>query len=294
MCFPHRLCLLLVVLQATCVRQASSFASSAVPHPTAADFRFDAWCDANSIYRVGVQTVTTPLSLGGRGLFATRDLPKGSVVASIPANLVIVQEGDEEWQISLTNQVMGLKDDTSNEWIQSWKGCGALDIETLLNNPDNQDTMKKFVGSIAGQGAITHNGAKKELTERLENYSKRLGSLSAEEDTSKWYSLVLSRSAYLGKEWGFKAGAVPFFDMLNHCHDARSANTELVTFGSCLDKTKESSNEADSSGLQRKDMLLVLTKDVNEGQELLTQYEKAVTSEEGQLKLWIQYGIPPP
>ena len=46
--------------------------------------------------------------------------------------------------------------------------------------------------------------------------------------------------------------------------------------------------------LQRKDMLLVLSQDVDEGQELLTQYDAAIDTEETQLKLWIQYGIPPP
>jgi hypothetical protein len=49
--------------------------------PTAADIAFDEWCDANGIVRVGVRTVTTPLSLGGRGLFAIHSLTRGSVVA---------------------------------------------------------------------------------------------------------------------------------------------------------------------------------------------------------------------
>lgn len=48
------------------------------------------------------------------------------------------------------------------------------------------------------------------------------------------------------------------------------------------------------SGLKRKDMLLVLTRDVDEGAELLTQYDADIDSEETQLKLLIQYGIPPP
>ena len=49
-----------------------------------------------------------------------------------------------------------------------------------------------------------------------------------------------------------------------------------------------------SVDLNRKDMLLVLTKDVELGEELLTQYETDIESEEIQLKLLLQYGTPPP
>jgi len=80
--------------------------------------------------------------------------------------------------------------------------------------------------------------------------------------------------------------------MLNHCNDANQANTELLSFGMFLDRINL--NDDSNVGLDRKDLLLVLNKDVEEGNELLTQYATDIDDEETQLKLWIQYGIPPP
>ena len=79
--------------------------------------------------------------------------------------------------------------------------------------------------------------------------------------------------------------------MLNHCHDANKANTELMTFGECIDQSSED-GEKKSFELNRKDMILVLSKDVELGEELLTQYEIDIESEEIQLKLLLQYESP--
>ena len=270
--------------------------------PTAADQRFDQWCDRRGIVRIGVQTVTTPKSLGGRGLFAVRPLKRGTVVASIPAELVIVAE-QEEWQVSLTKKVMEELKDEKNEWIQSWRDSGALELEALLaSEEDNAILLDSFVESMAGIGRITREGAKQDVQSRLENFKRRLELLTqtglSRSDVAKWYALTLSRSSYLGKDWNYASGIVPFFDMLNHCHDARHSNTDLMTFGDCIDKMRSTEDKNDDKSakdvLERKDMLLVLTKDVDEGHELLTQYATDIEKEETQLKLWIQYGIPPP
>jgi SET domain len=289
---------------------AVSLSSVSLPKknsPTAADIEFDSWCDRHGIYRVGVQTVTTPRSKGGRGLFATRDMKKGCVVASIPAELVILEDQADdgsEWQVSLTTQVMALKN--SNAWIQSWAASGPLPLEKILHkSDDDDDIVEEFMRSTVGQGIITRQGVLAALNDHTKSYIKRLEKLQQHDTTSKWYSLVLSRAAYLGKEWDYRVGAVPFFDMLNHCHSANDANTELVNFGACLGR-KTSSNKENATeerqstdisnvGLQPKDLLLVLTQDVIAGEELLTQYETNVEdSEEKQLKMLIQYGIPPP
>ena len=278
-------------------------ASADLLRPSSADSNFDAWCDRHGIFRVGVQTITTPKSLGGRGLFAVRPMKRGTVVASIPAELVVVAspaaaaEQEEEWQVSLTNKVLELKDE--NEWIQSWKGSGSLELESLLAEGEEK-RLDTFVNAMAGKGRITREGAKQDVKERLDNFNRRLDLLTSTSvsrlDVSKWYTLVMSRSSYLGKEWGYNCGIVPFFDMLNHCHDAGKSNTDLMTFGNCLDKSENHKEKAETSAdvLQRKDMLLVLNKDVDEGGELLTQYATDIENEETQLKLWIQYGIPPP
>lgn len=237
--------------------------------------------------------MTTPKSLGGRGLFATKPLASGSVVASIPSKLAIAAKDGVEWQVSLTNQVMAKKDDKSNEWIQSWHGSGSLEIASLFESGGDPDVVDAFVDKIGGQGMITREGAMSELEERMENYKRRLKHLEFQEDSAFWYTLVMSRAAYLGKDWDYNTGALPFFDMLNHCHDETKANTELVTFGDCLDRITKDGGGSDF-GLDRKDMLLVLTKDVKAGEELLTQYATSIDDEETQLELLIQYGIPPP
>lgn len=272
---------------------ASTSWSLSSPSPTAADIRFDQWCDDNSIFRVGVQTVTTPKSLGGRGLFATKPLVSGSVVASIPAKLIIVADDDVEWQVSLTNQVTSRNKDVENEWIQSWHGSGSLELAYLLEKRDDQSAVDDFVKKLVGQGKITQQGATKEVRSRIQNFEKRLEFLDCPEDAAKWYSLVMSRAAYLGKDWDYRTGAIPFFDMLNHCHDSSRVNTELMTFGACLDRSAKDS-EGSSQWLDRRDQVLVLTKDIKEGSELLTMYETNVDKEESQLQLLVQYGIPPP
>ena len=307
----------LLLFQGKAAESLSSLPLPASPKrnlsPTSADMEFDAWCDRQGIFRVGVQTVTTPKSLGGRGLFATRDLKRGAVVASIPAELVIVEDhvDCDEWQVSLTKQVMALE--SSNEWIQSWTvASSTLPLETILAKHGHQDgpmVVEDFIRRMAGQGIITRQGAITALNDHMENYLRRQAKLPQQGLTCKWYALVLSRAAYLGKDWDYQVGAVPFFDMLNHCHNPNDANTELVNFGSCLDRNSASkkkeedvaateqrpSEDMNNVGLQRKDFLLVLLQDVKEGEELLTQYETNVEgSEDTQLKLLIQYGIPPP
>jgi len=294
---------LVMVLQWLLLSYSTLALSSGRPPPqplrqTAADKKFDLWCDENGIVRVGVQTITTSKSLGGRGLFAVKPLRRGSVVASIPAELVICASSasNQEWQVSLTNEVISQKDE--NEWIQSWERSEALNFSALLVT-DDADVLE-YVNSIVGQGRITRSGAEKDVKLRMGNFNRRFGqSLSSgapREEIAEWYTLVMSRSSYLGKEWDYRSGIVPFFDMLNHCHESELANTDLVTFGSCLDRQSEDAKERNQSTglLGTKDMLLVLTRDVCEGQELLTQYYTEIDDEETQLKLWIQYGIPPP
>jgi hypothetical protein len=109
----------------------------------------------------------------------------------------------------------------------------------------------------------------------------------------------------LGRAWGQGVvGMVPFFDMLNHSHDTAKKNVDLQCFGdsfptsttSTTTSTADDDDDANEAGrllLNPKDLLLVLTKDVNVGDELLTQYALP-NDEESQLRLLLQYGIPPP
>ena len=181
--------------------------SASPPTPTtssnADDIRFDEWCDGNGIVRVNVQTITTSKSLGGRGLFATKSMKSGSVVASIPANLIIAardkkEEDEEEWQVSLTTKVLELLQDEKNEWIQSWRGSDSLDIASLLCNPSDEGRVKAHIESMAGKGCITLIGAKQEMQSRFERYARRLERLRLgkyakvdESEISHWYALVI-------------------------------------------------------------------------------------------------------
>ena len=340
---------------------SSSCHLSIVPNQTPTDRQWDEeWCPRFGIQKVGCQTCTTPISVGGRGLFATRNLSAGTVICSIPERLVLVVDGSNkdnnnkqpnEWQVALTNQVLehltkkengndrnknDSGDDDSllmyNQWIASWKGSGPLKVfESLLgDNVGNKDkeeiessihAVAKWLYNDQPQHVLSLKSIQQDLHERFWNFQTRrpfLGLADDDNNNSKndqviaeWYSLVMSRASYLGKDWDYRVGIVPFFDMLNHSHDAELSNVELKTVGQCLrgdgsysseDEGKnynngddDVKNGADRLGLNRRDLVLVLTKPVREGQELLTQYETNVDDdEEAQLKLWIQYGIPPP
>jgi hypothetical protein len=309
--------------------------------PTPADLELKDWYQSQGIFSLDdILAVTTPYSIGGRGLFATRDIAQNCVVASIPQSLIIATSMDddpgEEWQVSLTNHVLQIRfllDDNARTrqnlvpWISSWapEACddGSTTTTTTFNpsfpslepwlrtiekNPEKdiniilEETKQAatWMKEMIGTGAITEDGLCKDILERMQNFQRRLGKMKPEKEPndnnnnnnnniSKWYSLVLSRSAYLGRTWGRKAtGLVPFFDMLNHCHEPSDANVDLKCVGDVYP------NYADV-GLNPKDMILVLTKDVRAGQELLTQYHTDIVgNEENQLKLLLQYGIPPP
>lgn len=281
---------------------------NSLPQPTVADVEFDQWCDRQGIVRAGVQTITARQSAGGRGLFATQFGKSGSVVASIPASLVMVADDDDdedgtEWQVSLTKRVSTTSSNTEqNPWIESWSSppdvASLLSVATEDERSDDGtigSSIDGFVRNMVGRGNVTEEGARTAVKGRLETYERRFDEnvRATSSDLPKWYALVMSRAAYLGKSWNYRIGIVPFFDMLNHSHDATEANVDLTSFGDCLDRAGENVDLSEIS-LDRKDMLLVLNKDVARGQELLTQYETDVQDERTQLKLWIQYGIPPP
>ena len=63
-------------------------------------------------------------------------------------------------------------------------------------------------------------------------------------------------------------GCIPFFDVLNHCHDANKANTELMMFGECIDQSSEDGQRANVD-LNRRNMILVLTKEWSVGRNCL-------------------------
>lgn len=305
--------------------------------PTPEDVDFDNWCDRNGIFRIpGIQTVTTPRSVGGRGLFTNRDLKCGTVMASIPADVILSSASDNCWQVDLTRQVWQLlslsrsssssQDNNNHEndqskqqqlqpWIQSWESsadCLPMTKLLLQNKEEGGSLDDGDTAVVVGNGAITGSGLQAEVRERMDRFRERLpqilllgeeaSTMKQQQEVAMWYSLVMSRSCYLGEDWDYKAGCVPFFDMLNHSNDANLANVELQNFGRLLRQSSSSSSsttEKESNisniGLNPKDLVLVLTKDVAAGEELLTQYETDVeNNEENQLKLWIQYGIPPP
>mmetsp|Transcript_29294 Transcript_29294/g.45530 ORF Transcript_29294/g.45530 Transcript_29294/m.45530 type:complete len:352 (+) Transcript_29294:28-1083(+) len=296
-----------------------------VPTQTSSDVKFDEWCDTNGIVRIGIQTITTPRSVGGRGLFATRPLSKGSVVASIPSELVItaanyedIEEVEQEYQVFLTNRVIELFEGPAciqTEWIKSWGDSTGLEIENFFRESSkceeesssysslcsnySEKLFRLMLSSTAAMGLITEKGLENDLLSRLENFKRRLPKLNLAKDfdcAAKFYTFVMSRAAGLGDEWQNMSGIVPFFDMLNHTHDFSRKNVDLMTFGDCLRRIgseEPRSSAIDAGLLRRKDFLLVLTQDVDAGEELLTQYDHKL-DEANQMKLWLQYGIPPP
>jgi len=129
------------------------------------------------------------------------------------------------------------------------------------------------------------------------------------------YKLVLSRLASLGPQWNNQRGIIPFHDMVNHPPGNRQSNVELFTFADvtqrighdatcdmirklaqCSDERTKNDNDADVNNMDDKDLLVVATRDIHQGDELWLSYKQCTVTGEydpRQLLWWtLQYGFP--
>ncbi|GMH46777.1 hypothetical protein TrRE_jg6638 [Triparma retinervis] len=235
------------------------------------DVSIESWSSRAGIIKAGVVVSTDERSIAGRGIFATRDIREGEVVASIPSGLVLLGRGDD-WAGEITNAVKGLKggggeqagigEDVRREWIDGWGGGGCKSWDDVC-------------GCVGGEGAFVGREGLREMVrlrieDRLEVFRK-IGYL--DESDLELYALVCSRACHLGPSWGEGAvGVIPLFDYLNHHDDPNRVNVGLESFGQVLSRTPEGPGRPDPGMMNERDMLIIAKKNVKKGEELLTSY----------------------
>lgn len=216
-------------------------------------------------------------------------IKSGQVLASIPHSLVFSSgDEDEHWIADITRQMLDLEDDDCRkEWVDSWNGGGctswddAVAFAGELLNADDDDG-----------GSLLVKEVKKKIKKRKEFWKEAAAKfqLNVKEDFPL-FSLVSSRACFLGPSWATDepgkppaVGVVPLFDMLNHCPAHVGQNVELMSAGTAFQRmmndSKNKNQESSSSQLlpvpdglfNDKDMLLIATKNIEAGTELLTSY----------------------
>jgi hypothetical protein len=65
-------------------------------------------------------------------------------------------------------------------------------------------------------------------------------------------------------------GVVPYYDMLNHCSSEEAVSVHLESVGQAVERMRE--GEKIPEGMNERDMLIVASRDIREGEELLTSY----------------------
>ena len=66
--------------------------------PLEVDIQFKSWCEKVGIINSpSIQLATTPLSVGGRGVFALEEIPKGETLVTIPPHCVLTSNSGSEY-----------------------------------------------------------------------------------------------------------------------------------------------------------------------------------------------------
>jgi hypothetical protein len=109
-------------------------------------------------------------------------------------------------------------------------------------------------------------------------------------ERAEMYAMVLSRAANLGRAWNYSIGIVPFHDMINH--SSENPNVEVRPFADIISRASGGA----PSWLQDRDMILLATRDMVAGEELLLTYKDDSddsTTSADRVGMFLQYGFAP-
>jgi hypothetical protein len=129
------------------------------------------------------------------------------------------------------------------------------------------------------------------------------------EEFGELYSLVLSRTANLGPEWGNQMGIIPLHDMINHPPRGQEANVELFCLGDIRSAIGNENlkmilrpllTENHLRGIEDpptfldQDFVIAARKRIDPNEELFLSYKSGIgeMSEREQIWLFLQYGFP--
>jgi hypothetical protein len=212
---------------------ASTSSSSLPPVPQlqqeAADLAFTQWAKSNGIFSPSIACVTTPKSVGGRGLFATTPLEAGQVLGSIPHSLIFHSSDSEHWAADITQQVLKLLrkgqdengkaeddatiDDSRIEWVNSWNGGGCTSFQDALvftsfsggNGVSSKGTEQASSPSPLIDNPLLRDEVQQRLDRRIKTWKDGAATYGLDEaDDFALYSLVYSRACFLGPSWAQK------------------------------------------------------------------------------------------
>ncbi len=203
--------------------------------PTQIDLAFQEWCsDVASIYlHKNVHLVTTDQSVAGRGLFAKDGLKEGDIVLSIPSQVILSTNNDEEeisWKVEMTNIVYSILHDNGNnngdddDDVHPWKKWMELwhrddDVHDWYQN--KCENVELLAHTLHHKYSVPYNEVLTALQIRRDQYKHDSSSttmfIKNDEEWSRLYSLVSSRAITL--PLGHKhdvVGIIPMQDMINH------------------------------------------------------------------------------
>ena len=277
---------------------------------------------------------TSSASVGGRGLFWNYNecAQQGDILAFIPSKCLVtksnfeqnhpefkyMEHSDASWQAKLTTYAKYCLEYPQNdcekrkEWIQSWYGGGPG-----APRP-SRDYSTDEIGNIARMADAREDSVKEAITYRYDTFMKDFKSVmkfheDADENESfgDMYSIILSRTASLGPEWGNQRGIIPFHDMINHPPVHHLPNIELFCFGdlrktigyvptfdtirTLAEKEIGVSVSRDSYlELKDEDILLIAKREIRQNDEIWLSYKKLNEEMDSRKRIWLvlQYGFP--
>jgi hypothetical protein len=232
-----------------------------------------------------------------------------------------------------TNMMHANQKEWIQSWLMDDQGCKNffVDIQPAHEYPLEQ--IHALAESVGMDSRSQQDVVKEALQKRYETFVRDRNSitnlllcndhydemkdLSLLEDV---YKLVLSRSASLGPQWNHQRGIIPFHDMVNHPPSGSQSNVKLFSFADIketigydaaidmickLAQAEQRTNDktdgtatattAFADKMDDKDLLLVATREIYQGDELWLSYKQfSAKEDDSRQKLWwtLQYGFP--
>ncbi|KAG7368251.1 hypothetical protein IV203_030994 [Nitzschia inconspicua] len=247
--------------------------------------------------------------------------------------------GDYSWQSILTTYVWkALYEDPRQQsssspdwrpWIKTWMTDRETRRDDVISGPElpkasNQYTQESME-TMARLSHATISQVKELLDAKFQTFQedwknvqdfikKDNGSIALQKDFAELYSLVLSRTANLGPEWGNQMGIIPLHDMCNHPPYGHDPNVELFSLGNIRSmigndqlkqllrpllpiRSKDTDPSTTTSNIpifMDRDFVLAARRPIRSDEELWLSYKSngREMSASDQLWLLLQYGFP--
>lgn len=315
------------------IYSTEKYTDSILQSRTEQDRHIEEWYRKQGILGTSqIKLCTTDKSVGGRGLFYNNkeSARQGDVIAYIPYSKVInifnlekqfpdlkeIHQGDLSWQAKLTIYALRSMEEDNEKtnfqpWIKSWYGGGPCGPKPF------QKYSREEIQGLMELTNASEDIVKETIDARYETYQKdweRVQEYYFKENEQKFadmYSIILSRTAALGPMWNNTRGVIPLHDMCNMQPTCQDPNIELFSFGdvrrmigfvhtqNMIQVLARTERKKDNQAplvleIDERDILLVASKNLKDGDELWLSYKNCDENMEIRQRLWLllQYGFP--